>query len=103
MCHPSFSVFPVYLAPLSTNRPSSNRLPIRPSNPNSQLSQAARERERALATPILTQRARVEGGVGTYTIAPKSNVNAGMMGRAPGRSGEEQFRKMKAKNAAIRK
>ncbi|KAF2427157.1 transcription factor iws1 [Tothia fuscella] len=78
-----------------------NRLPIRPSQASQNPNQAARDR--ALATPVLTQRARVEGGLGTYTIAPKSNVNAGMMGRAPGRSGEEQFRKLKAKNATLRK
>jgi transcription factor SPN1 len=64
----------------------------------SQASQAARDR--ALATPILSNRARVEGGVGTYTIAPKSNVNVGGgLARAPGHGSEDAFRRIKMKQA----
>jgi len=76
-----------------------SRLPIRNSQGTpSQASQAARER--ALAPPGMTNRARVEGGVGTYTIAPKSNIQAGgMLSRAPGHGSEEAFRRMKMRQA----
>jgi transcription factor SPN1 len=79
------------------------RLPVRSSqSATQQASQAARDR--ALAAPVLGNRARVEGGIGTYTIAPRQNNNhaaGGNLGRAaPGRTGEEQFRRLKAKNAA---
>jgi len=78
------------------------RLPVRSSQSATQASQIARDR--ALAAPVMTNRARVEGGVGTYSIAPRPNMNAaGMHARAPGRGGEEQFRKMKARQSGARK
>lgn len=43
-----------------------------------------------------TNRARVDGSVGAYTIVPKSNVtNPLPMAKMPGQSGEEAFRRLK--------
>lgn len=57
---------------------------------------AAEKRRRALAQPIPGNRARVEGGLGTYTLAPVNNL--------AGRGGErgatgEAFRKIAARSA----
>ena len=62
-----------------------------------QLTDTLTLRDRALATPMgASNRARVEGGVGAYTIVPKSNVtNPLPMAKMPGQSGEEAFRRLK--------
>jgi transcription factor SPN1 len=50
----------------------------------------------------MTNRARVEGGVGTYTIAPKSNVvgGGGVGARPMGHGSEDAFRRLKMRNVA---
>jgi hypothetical protein len=62
-----------------------------------QLTDTLTLRDRALATPAgSSNRARVEGGVGAYTVVPKSNVtNPLPMAKMPGQSGEEAFRRLK--------
>ena len=59
-------------------------------------------RERALAPPIKNPlRARVETEVKTYSIVPKSNgVSGGVFARPLGASGEDAFRRMKARQMA---
>jgi transcription factor SPN1 len=96
---PRYVPMPIIQPPCSITLTPISRLPIRNSQGTpSQASQAARER--ALAPPGMTNRARVEGGVGTYTIAPKSNIQAGgMLSRAPGHGSEEAFRRMKMRQA----
>ncbi|CAK4033860.1 Transcription factor IWS1 [Lecanosticta acicola] len=61
---------------------------------------AAAERRKRDAGTGPTNRARVEGGVGTYTIAPVSNLSnaQGVSARKLGASGEEAFRKMQARS-----
>ena len=75
---------------------------IRPSSQNvSQAEMAAAARERELAPPKLTNRARVEVERKTYTIVPRSGqVAGGMFARPLGASGEDAFRRMKARQAA---
>lgn len=63
--------------------------------PQAMLSKAARERK--LAAPSRQNRARVEGGHASYTVVPKSNYAVGM-GQRAGASGEEAFRKFKARH-----
>lgn len=70
-------------------------LPIRPSQPSTQ-ALAAEARAKALATPSRYNRARVEGGPTTYTIAPKSRVVAGEAIKTQS-SGADYLRKMKAR------
>ena len=62
---------------------------------------AAEKRRRALEQPQPGNRARVEGGVGTYTIAPVNTLrNAqGVSARKLGASGEDAFRKIAARGA----
>lgn len=57
---------------------------------------AAEKRRKMLAQPQPTNRARVEGGVGTYTIAPVNTLSNAMggAGRKAGTSGEEAFRRI---------
>lgn len=58
---------------------------------------AAERRRKDAGGP--TNRARVEGGVGTYTIAPVSNLSnaQGVSSRRLGQGGEEAFRKIQAR------
>lgn len=72
--------------------------------PSQQLSAAeaaAKARERALAPPVKNpNRARIESVAKTYKIVPKSSgVNGGMFARPLGASGDDAFRKMKARQA----
>nr|POE84604.1 transcription factor iws1 [Quercus suber] len=57
---------------------------------------AMEKRRRALAQPIPGNRARMEGGLGTYTVAPVNNLsNAGMGPRRAGAgASEEALRRM---------
>lgn len=59
---------------------------------------AEEKRRRLLAAPGPTNRARVEGGAGTYTIAPVSNMSNAMGvgggARRAGQGGEEAFRRI---------
>ncbi|KAI4211950.1 MAG: hypothetical protein LQ351_005290 [Letrouitia transgressa] len=57
-------------------------------------------RERALAPPVKSNRARAEAKEKTYTIAPRSgNVVGGVFARPLGASGEDAFRRMKIRQA----
>lgn len=84
------------------------RLPLRnaPNGLSSQLlsaaDTAAQARERALAPPVRNpNRARVEIDMRSYSIVPRSSgVNGGMFARPLGASGEDAFRKMKARQTA---
>jgi len=61
---------------------------------------AAAARERSLATPILYNRARVEGGLASYSIAPRSNVTGhGQVAQRMGTGGSQAFRRMTQKGA----
>lgn len=81
-----------------------NRLPHR-SHPQGVASQPpggetpAQARERQLAPPPRnSNRARVESGVISYSIVPKSSaVNGSVYSRPVGASGEDAFRRMKAR------
>lgn len=93
---------------LSTVDYDPTRLPLR-NAPNGTSSQqlsaaeiAAQARERALAPPVRNpNRARMDAEVKTYTIVPRSShVSGGMFARPLGASGEDAFRKMKARQAA---
>ena len=73
---------------------------------NPALSQAegvrlAERRRRVLAAPVPGNRARVEGGVGTYTVAPVNTLSnaQGIGNRKLGASGEDAFRKIAARGA----
>jgi len=57
---------------------------------------AAEKRKRALEIPVVGNRARVQGGVGTYTIAPVNNLSNVVQqdSRRMGSSGESAFRKV---------
>jgi transcription factor SPN1 len=69
------------------------RLPIRPTLSQQDASQIQRERQ--LATPQVANRARLETGIRSYTIAPRSNLsNIGPATRAPGQGGAEAFRRL---------
>ena len=70
-------------------------------HPLSAAETASQARERALAPPRTTNRARVEVDRKTYTIVPRSGqVAGGMFARPLGASGEDAFRRMKARQAA---
>lgn len=77
------------------------RLPHRTGHSASQKSAAevaAEARERQLAPPKLTNRARVETNVKSYNIAPRSTqVSGGVFARPLGASGEDAFRRIKAR------
>ena len=67
---------------------------------------AEEKRRKMLAAPAPANRARVEGGVGTYTIAPKNNLSNAMgMGgpRRAGAGGDEAFRRIQARAKAEQK
>lgn len=83
------------------------RLPMRPNAasggyiPRSATETEQEARDRMLAPPQRGNRARVEAKEKTYTIAPRSGaVVGGVFARPLGASGEDAFRKMKARQAA---
>ena len=80
-----------------THRPASTQ---NASQTQAQAQKAARER--ALAPPVKNPlRARIESEVKTYTIVPRSQgVSGGVFARPLGASGEDAFRRMKARQAA---
>jgi hypothetical protein len=55
-------------------------------------------RAKSLALPVLTNRARLEGSVTNYTIAPRNNIQAGAIQRQPGQASEAAFRRLKMKH-----
>lgn len=69
--------------------------------PASATQTAAEARARVLEKPQISNRARVEVDRKTYTIVPRSGqVTGGMFARPLGASGEDAFRRMKARQAA---
>jgi len=74
--------------------------PVRSSQGEIKAAKAAAVRKAALAVPMASNRARVEGGIATYTIAPRSNMagvqSAGV--KRLGASGDEMFRRLKARH-----
>lgn len=65
---------------------------------------AAEARARELLPPRLANRARVEAGHTSYTIVPRSTtVQESRFARPLGASGEDRFRRMKARQAAAMK
>lgn len=64
---------------------------------------AEEKRRRVLAAPGPTNRARVEGAAGTYTVAPRSNLSNAMGVRRAGQGGEEAFRRIQARAEGARK
>ena len=83
--------------PLSSQPPSSRGA----MSQADRLAMAAEKRRRALAQPVPGNRARVEGGVGTYTVAPVNTLSnaVGVNPRKLGASGEDAFRKIAARGA----
>lgn len=66
---------------------------------------AVERRRKALAAPGPANRARVEGNVGTYTVAPVSTLSnaIGPGARKVGASGEDAFRRIAARSAGTAK
>lgn len=60
---------------------------------------AAAARKAALAIPMATNRARVEGGLSTYTVVPRSDLSRVQGVKRLGASGDEMFRRLKARHA----
>lgn len=67
--------------------------------------QAAEKRRKVLAQPAPTNRARPEGGVGMYTIAPVNNMSNGMgvSSRTLGSSGSDAFKRIAARSSGAKK
>ena len=63
---------------------------------------AAAARKAALAAPGPENRARVDGGVGTYTIVPRADLSRVQNVRRQGATGDEVMRRLKARHAARR-
>ncbi|GAM83609.1 hypothetical protein ANO11243_015970 [Dothideomycetidae sp. 11243] len=60
---------------------------------------AAAARKAALAVPMAQNRARVEGGVGTYSIVPRSDLSRVQGVKRFGQSGDDFVRRLKARQA----
>ncbi|KAG4432726.1 Transcription factor iws1 [Cadophora sp. M221] len=88
------------------HRPSGTQSSQMPPSQRIALSQKELERERVLAQPTKSSRARIESGNTSYTIAPKSTFDAtkGLdpSSRPIGAGGMEAFRKMTAKQGKKR-
>ncbi|KAL5325116.1 hypothetical protein ACEPPN_006239 [Leptodophora sp. 'Broadleaf-Isolate-01'] len=88
------------------HRPSGTQSSQMPPSQRIALSQKELERERVLAQPTKSSRARMESGNTSYTIAPKSTFDAtkGLdpSSRPIGAGGMEAFRKMTAKQGKKR-
>ena len=84
------------------HRPSTNANGLPSSQAAAAIETAAQARERALAPPVRNaNRARVETGVKSYSIVPRSSqVGGGQFARPLGASGEDAFRRMKARQMA---
>lgn len=73
--------------------------PMRSIQPIDKATRAAAARKAALAPPTITNRARVEGGLGTYTIVPKSDLSRIQPGvRRLGAAGDDLARKLQMRN-----
>lgn len=75
-------------------------LPSREHNASTSTQNAASQaaRERKLAIPGRDKRARLEGGHTSYTIAPVQNTAVAGTGLRMGASGEDHFRRLKARH-----
>ena len=72
--------------------------PMRSTQTVDKAARAAAARKAALAYPTTTNRARVDGGLGTYTIVPKSDLSRAQPGvRRLGAAGDEITRKLQAR------
>ncbi|KAH0348255.1 transcription factor iws-1, partial [Aureobasidium melanogenum] len=73
--------------------------PVRSTQSEHKAARAAAARKAALAYPTTTNRARVDGGLGTYTIVPKSDLSRAQPGvRRLGAAGDELTRKLQARS-----
>ncbi|KAI5245826.1 transcription factor iws-1 [Aureobasidium subglaciale] len=76
-----------------------SQLPMRSTQTADKANRAAAARKAALAYPTVTNRARVEGGLGTYTIVPKSDLSRAQPGvRRLGAAGDDLARKLQARS-----
>ncbi|KAK4987907.1 Transcription factor iws1 [Elasticomyces elasticus] len=75
-------------------------IPVRSAQTDVKAAKAAAARRAALAQPTLTNRARPEGTLASYSIVPKNNMAGLGDGRRIGASGDEAFRRMKARQLA---
>lgn len=74
--------------------------PVRASQGENRLARQAAARKAALALPGVTNRARVEGGLGTYTIVPRSDAARIQPGvKKLGAAGDDLLRKLKARGS----
>ena len=88
---------------LETREYDPTRLPARTKDRTALAHTTAEERRaRELAPPQRTNRARIDANVKSYTIVPKSNaiVGAGQYARPQGASGDDAFRRIKARQLA---
>ena len=102
----TFSILTIYRAAALAHRPSGTQSSQLAPSQRIALSQKELERERVLAQPNRSSRARVESGNTSYTIAPKSTFDASKgldpSSRPIGAGGMEAFRKMTAKQGKKR-
>ncbi|GAB7340746.1 hypothetical protein MBLNU457_7123t2 [Dothideomycetes sp. NU457] len=75
--------------------------PVRSTQGEIKAAKAAAARRAALAVPMASNRATVDrAGVATYTIAPRSDLSRVQGVKRLGASGDEMFRKLKARHQA---
>lgn len=74
------------------------QLPVRGDAAAAKAAKREQARKQALAVPMQSNRARVEGGLGTYTIAPRSNVVPSQGVRRVGAGGDEIARRLKRRH-----
>lgn len=72
-------------------------LPVRGAQLDAGTASQLAARERLLEMPNTSNRARAAMGAGSYTIVPQSNLPGSQFARAPGASGDDAFRRMKAR------
>jgi transcription factor SPN1 len=77
-----------------------SQAPIKATVGEQKAAKAAAARRAALAIPMTSNRARVEGGLGTYTIVPKSDLSRVQGVKRLGASGDDMFRRLKARQQA---
>jgi transcription factor SPN1 len=76
-----------------------SQVPMRSTQVVDKATRAAAARKLALAPPSMSNRARIEGGLGTYTIVPKSDLSRAPPGgqRAYGAGGDDLARRLQAR------
>jgi transcription factor SPN1 len=60
-------------------------------------------RERALQDPTYANRARIQGGLSTYTVAPQNRAVAGAGSASMGNKSDAAFRKIQARSQGGRR